>query len=700
MRLFPAVFLLIPLAAGAQICIPAVRMAPVGIASGNIDPDGCRLSNGSPYTEYSLVLPARGQFLLAPEPDGLPVRLVLRNGTGHQVASGESISVSAEAGAYTVAAIPLDREQSGSFKLRSDFVPEPNTMCRFSAPAGLNETLDGRLGSGSCRMPGGSPYDAYIVTALGPGSLEIKIETGEFTPYLILRGEDGRVLAASGDGSLQQQIEGDRRYTVVASAASQGGAGAYRLSLAFQPMEDAACRPVKTFTESGEDSGRITDSGCGIADPVDGERVLFNQYELKLAEQGLAELRMSGAGFNPILYLLDGSGNVVAQDMWTAGPGQAAIRMHLRPGSYTVLAFSSVPFAVDYTLAYTLRAGPPEVAPTLKLESEVAVMGTLSAGSSGRAREGIADVYEIAMPSAGLLEVAMASPEFTPVLAIRDADGSRIVADTSGAGQLAADLPAGTYTIVASTADGAGAYAVAYRFTARELPACGSATPLEAGNIGQLTDQSCRGANGQPVDYYEFTTPADGTTALTMSSPYVDSVLSIEDTDGNVVRRDDNSLGEGDALLVQFLPGKTYRVAARGADSTPAGPYEIRRYFAEGDRPAGCNPLRTVSPGDSVDARLDFTACQFPDDTFADVYQLDLAETSRIQVALDSDELDAYLLVLDAKGNIVAEDDDSGAATNALLTATLEAGSYFVVAKPLQYHVVGTYRLSLTTPAP
>ena len=274
------------------------------------------------------------------------------------------------------------------------------------------------------------------------------------------------------------------------------------------------------------------------------------------------------------------------------------------------------------------------------------------------------------------------------------------MADTQGNGQLAADLPAGVYSIVASTADAAGNYAIGYRFTARDLPACPAPAALEAGYIGRLTDQSCRGPNGQPADFYQFTTPEDGVTALTMTSQWLDSVLSIEDAEGNVRRRDDNSLGQSDARLVQFLPGKTYRVAARGADGTPTGYYEIRRYFAPGERPAGCKPLRTVAPGDAVDAQLNFTACQFPDDTFADVYRLDLPETAAIQLALDSNEFDGYLLVLDTMGNIVAEDDDSGDGLNAALTTTLEPGSYFVVAKPVENNAVGAYRLTVAAPAP
>ena len=131
--------------------------------------------------------------------------------------------------------------------------------------------------------------------------------------------------------------------------------------------------------------------------------------------------------------------------------------------------------------------------------------------------------------------------------------------------RIAADLPAGSYSVVAATMDRSGGYNISYKFTPHELAPCASVTKLDVGYIGKLGPTSCRGADGQPVDYYEMTTPAAGTSAVTLTSFYLDSYLTVEDTEGNVLRRDDNSYGENDAIVVQFLPGRTYRVGVRAA---------------------------------------------------------------------------------------------------------------------------------------
>jgi len=61
-----------------------------------------------------------------------------------------------------------------------------------------------------------------------------------------------------------------------------------------------------------------------------------------------------------------------------------------------------------------------------------------------------------------------------------------------------------------------------------------------------------------------------------------------------------------------------------------------------------------------------------------------------------SDEFDAHLIVLDAKGSLVGESDSGGDGTNAGFTDLLPAGTYYVVAKPQsEYRSAGAYRLSL-----
>ena len=54
-----------------------------------------------------------------------------------------------------------------------------------------------------------------------------------------------------------------------------------------------------------------------------------------------------------------------------------------------------------------------------------------------------------------------------------------------------------------------------------------------AAYIQRLGSRSCTGANGQPVDYYTFTLPADALVLAVMTSSEVDGYLTLYDAAGN-----------------------------------------------------------------------------------------------------------------------------------------------------------------------
>ncbi len=198
------------------------------------------------------------------------------------------------------------------------------------------------------------------------------------------------------------------------------------------------------------------------------------------------------------------------------------------------------------------------------------------------------------------------------------------------------------------------------------------------------------------MDLYQFTLPADSVIAAIMTSSEVQGLLRLTDSGGNFLRSDLSSYAPNDPLIVQFLPAGTYQLAARAATSTAGGYYEVDLRTASGPRPPFCAPKGKLAAGGSVSDTLSFASCQYPDSTFADFWEIDLAADATIDLRLSSGDFDAYLVLLDAKGNVVAQDDDSGGGTNARLTMPLSKGTYFAVAKPLMdYRSTGGYTLSL-----
>jgi hypothetical protein len=180
-----------------------------------------------------------------------------------------------------------------------------------------------------------------------------------------------------------------------------------------------------------------------------------------------------------------------------------------------------------------------------------------------------------------------------------------------------------------------------------------------------------------------------------MTSSQVDGQLELFDQSGKLLRSDDNSYLAGDPLIIQYLAAGTYRVAARAASSSTGGLYRVDLLVVPGERPPFCASKGTLELGGTASGTLGITGCQYPDATFADLYRIDLAADAVIDLRLNSSAFDANLVLLDAKGNVVDEDDDSGGNTNARLLRPLPAGTYYVVAKPFgDYTSAGAYTLT------
>jgi hypothetical protein len=444
-----------------------------------------------------------------------------------------------------------------------------------------------------------------------------------------------------------------------------------------------------------------TETSCPFRTSDPNTSIFYNYYALRVSEPGIAEFRLAATDFSPYLQLLDASGAFIQGDAYGGGLGNPIVKQQLRPGKYILQVFS-VDNPGSYVLRYTFTPQVPGdgICPVREVDAGVAATGALSEADC-RTAEGVAQVYSVVLPRAGTLDLDMHSEDFVPLLTLRDAKDNRVVNDDNYGNitdsHITADLPGGSYTVVAATGGLPGGYTFRWQATPHEPSPCPGAQRMELNGafVGVFGAASCKGPNGQPIDYYQFTTPAEGTVAAVMTSTAIDGFLTLQTAEGAPLRWDDNSYGGFDPLVVQFLPGQTYRVAVQATDAIAAGFYRFDVLYTPGGRPVGCGPLAVLAAGDSVQGTIAFTACQYPDDTFADIYQLDLTELTALDLRLNAPDFDAYLLVLDGKGNVIDEDDNSGGERNALVSHTFAPGRYFVVAKPFSgYTSTGKYTLA------
>lgn len=680
----------------AQTCAPQ-NLLPSASISGTLGAASCNLSDGTQYDAYRVVLPVRGRIQIAVT---TPAAIFLQDSTGAQIATGTAIQQPIEAGSYTVIVNAAASSGSVPYSLQTSFSAEPGMLCANFPSLGINQTVTGTLGVSGCTAPDGSPYEAYSLATFGSGSLTVSIASTDFRPVVTVR-DTGGALLGSGAGTVTVAVDSSSNYEIV--VASSDTSGAYQITTSFQAAANETCIVSGAFSASGADNNAITPASCSEIIDDSGDLAFYSYYSVNVSAAGLADIQVTSTDFNPTLYLLDSGGNQVAID--SGGGGAASnseIRLQLNPGTYTVEVFSNYSSGGNYTLTYGFMPGAPQPCATASLAVPATQNGALAA-SSCRTTLGISDVYSVNLAASGTLTLDLLTTAFAGQIAIRDTKDNLIVLnqDLEGLGDshLAATLPAGNYTVAAAATSGAGAYQLTSAFQPAAIPPCTFAQPvsLNGGYIQNLGGGACTGANGYPTDLYTFTLPADATVAAIMTSSELEGNLILTDSSGNTLRSDSNSYATGDPLMVQYLKAGTYMLAARAASSTVGGLYEVNVLDTPGDRPVFCGAKGAISDGSNVFDTLSYTACQYIDQTFADMYQMTLAADGTIDLRLNSNDFDAYLVLQDAKGNVVATDDDSGGGTNARITQSLPAGTYYVYAKPFaNYYSVGKYTLSLS----
>lgn len=681
----------------AQTCVPG-RILPVGSLTGSLSSSNCKLSDSTAYDAYRLDLPVRGQIRIALDSGQSDLLLILRDSTGAQLASGPLLAQPIEAGSYTVLVNARTAGQAGAYTVQTNFTAEPGMLCSAFPSLGLNQTVAGVLGGTGCRAPDGSPFEPYLLTTFGAGTLTVSVSQSDYTPEVLLRDRDGRPLA-SGFNSASIAVAAGTSYQVLVS--STGGTGPYQLTTSFQPAVDEACLPRNRYSASANDANAIDAASCWITIEGSGDQVYYNYYTLTVPGPATATLTVSSADFNPTLVLLDASGNTLLTDadgdpLFT-GASSAGFSLQLASGNYTAIVYSDILSGGNYNLSYTLTDPSPQ--PCLPVSTETS--GGMLLADSCRTAIGLTNINRITLPSAGTLHLTMMTGDFVPQLAITDAKDNLVVVDHDyagiGAAHITADLQAGVYSVLPSAISGLGSYQLTSSFTPHDVTPCGTPVPLVLnGTYYQMLGLgTCRDTNGQPLDLFSFTLPVDGVIASVVASSDIDGFLTLTDSSGNVLRRDDNTYGNKNPLIVQSLSAGTYNLQVRDAGASSGGPYALALYVALGLQSPFCASRGSLPMSGSVTGSINSAGCQYLDNTLADVYRLDMLYDGMLDLRLNSSEFDAYLILLDIKGDVIAQDDDGGSGTNARINMMLKGGTYYVVAKPFSdYFSQGNYTLS------
>lgn len=194
----------------------------------------------------------------------------------------------------------------------------------------LNNTVAGRLGSNSDRLPDGSYFNAYAFEGQQGQHIVVEMSSQEVEPYLILLSQangtlqllDSTDIADSYHARLEMTLPTNGMYIILANAYAEGQVGRYNLSLS--EMGNYLLRQ----------NGRLA-----VGDAVAPDETLFDSYQFEgLGGQSIT-ITVESQDFNTYLLVVDSVGRILA-DNDDSNPSTTNSELSLRlpaTGAYTII---------------------------------------------------------------------------------------------------------------------------------------------------------------------------------------------------------------------------------------------------------------------------------------------------------------------------------------------------------------------------
>jgi Zn-dependent metalloprotease len=225
---------------------------------------------------------------------------------------------------------------------------------------------------------------------------------------------------------------------------------------------------------------------------------------------------------------------------------------------------------------------------------------------------------------------------------------------------------------------------------------------LKIGNVrnGALASGDLTMPDGSYFDQYTFEGVEGQLVKITMTSPDFDAYLILQDPYfDSVVHGDDLADGSTNAQVALKIPyAGTYRILANTYSQGDTGQYTLS--LAAGSLTEGTPQSTSLRYGVEVSGRLTDGDLALLDETRYDEYAFAGHIGQQVTISMSSATLDCYLVLYDEFEDILAEDDDSGPGTDALITYTLPEDATYLIAANQAALSSGDYALLLTSSDP
>ncbi len=418
---------------------------------------------------------------------------------------------------------------------------------------------------------------------------------------------------------------------------------------------------------------------------------------------------------DPLLLLVDNEGRVLAMNDDSDSSLNAVI-------STVRIPEDSFYFVIVTRYGHALGVTEGEFELQLKREGVLSEAGVyLNYGDSvvgiiNRETPRVSYVFEARRGDIINLRMRRISGNLDSYVAISTADGQVLVAndDRSEGGLDAAIedfliLDPGFYTIVASRfGEESGISEGSYVLTLETAPTSGLGLSMDSALLLRYGDELRGSIDGEhPTHYYMFGAKRGDivTIAMTRTGGTVDPVITLLNSQGELLQTDDDSGPDNNALLQSYIipeSGTYYVQASRfgGETGTTAGNFLIRLDGISGEAPVVAPGVLTILYGGSVVGSV-------TDETPAWTYAFLGKGGDRITISMSNTagDLDPLLYLFTADSVQLAEDDDSGPGKDAQIADFIlpRDDIFYIIATRFGLHggnTTGQFTMSLTLETP
>ncbi|HYW12142.1 MAG TPA: hypothetical protein VE871_09295 [Longimicrobium sp.] len=339
------------------------------------------------------------------------------------------------------------------------------------------------------------------------------------------------------------------------------------------------------------------------------------------------------------------------------------------------------------TVVFNATAQAPAAA------SIVAVSSTTQTGTAGVA---VAQAPTVRVNSAGGQPLAGVTVTFAVTA------GGGTLGQTSVVTGAAGTASAGSWTLGAAGTNTVSATVAGLAPVTFSATATAAANPCSTAAVytlfssvsGSLSATDCRLQSGEYIDFYGTSLPTAQAVSFSLSSTAFDAFLEMADANGNLVAiSDDVAQGNTNSLIRVFAPAGTYFVGASSYEPGETGSYQLSSAGVAGNN--NCGEFWVV-PGVVINGQVQSTDCVF-DNHYTDEYLVVLNAGQTLTVTMRSTTLDAFLVLYNAQGAAVAQNDDGAGGNDAVITYTATAlSAFFLDASTALPATTGSYTLTVT----